>query len=72
MRDVRLVVAAAAEVLPSRTRWQTRLFPPSGIRAIRDLARRADEASSTAGRAVTTRTAAIRESVGAGRSHKDT
>ena len=71
MHDVRLIVAAASEVLPARTRWQIRLFPPSGIRAIRDLARRADEASSTAGRAVTSRTAAIRETVGVGRSHKD-
>jgi transglutaminase-like putative cysteine protease len=68
MKDVRLVVAAAEEVLPSRTRWSTRLFPPSGVRAIRDAARRADESASTAGRAVTTRTAALRESVGASRS----
>jgi transglutaminase-like putative cysteine protease len=71
MGDVRLIVAAAAEVLPSRTRWQARLFPSSGIRTIRDVARRADESASTAGRAVTTRTAAIRESVGAGRGHSD-
>jgi transglutaminase-like putative cysteine protease len=71
MHDVRLIVAAATEVLPSRTRWQTRLFPPSGMRTIRDAARRADESASTAGRAVTTRTAAIRESVGANRGRPD-
>jgi transglutaminase-like putative cysteine protease len=67
MRDVGLVVAAAEEVLPAKTRWSTRLFPPSGVRVIRDTARRADESASTAGRAMSERTAALRDSVGATR-----
>ena len=68
MRDVKPVVAAAEEVLPTRTRLATAVFPPSGIRTIRDLARRADESASAAGRRATDRAGALRESVGAGRS----
>jgi hypothetical protein len=71
MRDVKLVVAAAEEVLPARTKLMTRLFPPSGIRAIRDAVQQADESASTAGRRVTDKAAGLRESVGAGRSPKD-
>jgi transglutaminase-like putative cysteine protease len=67
MRDVKLVVAAAEEVLPTRTKLLTRLFPPSGIRAIRDVVQQADESASTAGRRVTDRAAGIRESVGSAR-----
>ncbi len=70
MSDVRPVVAAAEEVLPTRTRLATAVFPPSGVRTIRDLARRADESASAAGRRASDRAGALRESVSAGRSRE--
>lgn len=67
LADVQLVVAAAEGQATGKVRLRARWLPSSGLRAIRDLARRADESAEAAGRRVSDLGAGLRESVGAGR-----